>query len=93
MSVETNKQTVQRFIEAVYNQHQVQTLQEFAAPNSINHDPKGQITHGPANIAGFRSASPDLHFPIEQILGEGNVVAGKSDRRRNASAASCSYDP
>ena len=52
MSVETNRQTVQRFIEAVYNQHQLRHLQEFAAPNSINHDPKGQIKSGPENLTG-----------------------------------------
>jgi len=75
MSVETNKQTVQRFIEEVYNQRQLQNLQEFAAPEYTNHDPKGDITQGPQNLAGFHSASPDLHLTITQILGEGDFVA------------------
>ena len=75
MSVETNKETARRLVEEVYNQHQLQNLQEFADPNYINHDPKGDITPGVQNIRGFRSASPDLRWTITQMLGEGDLVA------------------
>lgn len=77
MSIETNKETVRRFIEAVFNQYQLQKLQEFAAPDYTNHDPKGDVTQGTQNVTGFRSASPDLHFTITQILGEGDFVAAQ----------------
>ena len=75
MSVETNKETVRHFVETVYNKHQLQNLQEFAAPDYTNHDPKGDITQGVQNLTGFRSASSDMHYTIAQILGEGDFVA------------------
>ena len=75
MSVETNKATVQRFAEEVLNQHQLQKLQDFAAPDYTNHDPKGDITQGPQNLTALRSASPDARVTITQILGEGDFVA------------------
>lgn len=75
MSVETNKQTARRFVEEVFNHRQLQNLQEFAAQDFINHDPKGDITHGPQNLIGFHSSFPDLHVTIQQILGEGDFVA------------------
>src|SRR5579864_9412032 len=83
MSVEANKETARRFIDEVFNQHQLQNLQEFAAPDYINHDPKGHITQGPQNITAFRSAAPDLHATITQILGEGDFVpsSGPSQER------------
>lgn len=76
MSVETKKETVRRFIEEVFNQHQLQVAQELATQDYLNHDPKGQAMQGAAqNIAGFRSAFPDLHMTITQMLGEGDLVA------------------
>ena len=76
MSVETNKQTVQRFVEEVFNGHPSQGVQEFAAQDYLSHDPTGRAMPGLAQqMAGFRAASPDLHFTITQLLGEGDFVA------------------
>jgi len=75
MSVEANKETARRFVEEVINQHQLQNLQEFAAPDYINHDAKGQITQGVQNLIGSRTAAPDMHVTILQMLGEGDLVA------------------
>ena len=75
MSVETNKETVRRFIEEVFNYHS-QGAQEFAAQDYISHDPTGKATQGVAqNMASFRAAFPDLQTTITQILGEGDLVA------------------
>ena len=75
MSVETNEETARRFIEEVFN-HQPQGTPEFAAQDYINHDPTDKAMQGVAhNIAGFRSAFPDMHVTITQVLGEGDLVA------------------
>ena len=76
MSVETNKETVRRFIEEVVNQHQLQVAQELATQDYLNHDPTGKATPGVTqNMTGYRSAFPDLHYTITQMLGEGDLVA------------------
>ena len=76
MSVETNKETVRRFIEEVFNQNPSQGVQEFADQDYMNHDPTGKSMQGASqNVAGFRSAFPDVHMTITQMLGEGDLVA------------------
>jgi predicted ester cyclase len=76
MSVESNKQIVQRFIEEVYNQHLWLTVQELTTPGYLVHIPSGDSTHGVREIQeAFRSAFPDSHYTITQILGEGDLVA------------------
>lgn len=76
MSVGTNKETVRRFIEEVVNQHQLQVAQELTTPDYLNHDPTGRAMPGVTqNVTGYRSAFPDLHYTITQMLGEGDLVA------------------
>jgi steroid delta-isomerase-like uncharacterized protein len=76
MSVEANKETVRRFIDEVVNKHQLQAASALATQDYINHDPTGLAMPGLAqNVTGYRSAFPDLHFTITQMLGEGDLVA------------------
>ena len=76
MSVEANKETVRRFIEEVLNQDQLQAAQELTTQDYINHDPTSKAMPGVTqNVTGYRSAFPDLHFTITQMLGEGDFVA------------------
>ncbi len=76
MSVQTNKETVRRFVEEELNQHQLQVIQELTTPDHISHDPTGKATQGvPHNLSSLLSAFPDLHFTITQMLGEGDLVA------------------
>lgn len=76
MLVEANKETVRRFIEEVVNQNQLQAASALATPDYLNHDPKGLAPPEAAqNLTGYRSAFPDLHYTIMQILGEGDFVA------------------
>jgi len=76
MSVKINKQIVRRFIEEVYNQHQWLVVQELATPGYLVHVPSGESTQGVREIQeAFRSAFPDSHYTITQILGEGDLVA------------------
>lgn len=75
MSVETNKETARRFVEEVFNDLP-QGAREFEAQDYQNHDPTGRVTQGLArNMVSFRTAFPDLHASITQILGEGSLVA------------------
>jgi predicted ester cyclase len=75
MSAEINKETARRFVHEVCNQHLLESLQELADPDFINHDPKGHVTQGVQNLTGFRTAISDLSFTITQILAEGDFVA------------------
>jgi steroid delta-isomerase-like uncharacterized protein len=75
MSVQTNKETVRRFVEEVLN-NQPQGTREFVAQDYINHDPTGRVMQGlTPNMVSFRAAFPDLHFTIKEILGEEDLVA------------------
>ncbi|HLZ57724.1 MAG TPA: ester cyclase [Ktedonosporobacter sp.] len=77
MSIEDNKQAVRSFIEEVFNA-EPQSAQKFAAQDYVAHDPSGKVMQGMAhNMAGFRSAFPDLHVTITQLLGEGDLVAAQ----------------
>jgi steroid delta-isomerase-like uncharacterized protein len=76
MLVESNKHTVRRFIEEVYNQHQWSVFQELVTPDYLVHVPSGESAQGLREIQeAFRSAFPDSHYTITQILGEGDLVA------------------
>ena len=76
MSVEANKETARRFVEEVFNQNPSQGVQEFVNQDYMNHDPTGKKVQGASqNVAGFRSAFPDVHMTITQMLGEGDLVA------------------
>ena len=73
MSLEENKAIVRRFVEA-YNKHDVTLLDEFFAPDYVDH------THqlGPEDVKQLFhtafDAFPDWHEAIEDIIAEGDKV-------------------
>lgn len=83
MSVDTNKETVRRwFTEAVRGGTDAQTLtaatKRTLAPNFVDHDgpdPEHSREALLRVLPGLLRAFPDLHFTIEQLIGEGNLVA------------------
>jgi len=78
MSTEVNKAAERRLIEEMWNKHNPGAVDEFIAPDLIEHNPILGI--GPGRD-GFRKALelifatfPDLHIILEDVIGEGDKV-------------------
>ena len=78
MSTEGNKATVRRFIEEAWNQGRVPLMDELFAPDFIFHDSSrpdvGTLEDYKRGITEFRSAFPDMHLTIEDMIAEGDKV-------------------
>jgi predicted ester cyclase len=77
MSPEENKALVRRFYEEFLNGHDVNQAEELFAPNYVLYFPDGPMDHErqKQTLTVFRTAFPDLHFTIEDMLAEGDKVA------------------
>lgn len=78
--LEANKQIVRRFAEEVWNQGNLDVLDEIMAPNAaafvagappVPPGPEGNR----AFIAAFREAFPDIHYQVHDLVAEGDQVA------------------
>jgi predicted ester cyclase len=74
MSVEQNKTTLKRMYEEVWNTGDVSKVSELASPDYEYGDYKGPEGWGQV-ITLVRSAFPDLHYTIDQVIGEGDTLA------------------
>ena len=79
MSAEDNKAVVRRLIEEVYNESNLDILDELIAPDIFNHAAVPEHQHG---IDGFkhviewvREFSSNVHYDIDDIIAEGDKVA------------------
>jgi len=80
MSVEENKAMVRRIIEEAVNKGNLAVIDDIMAPNYVYHFP-GMEIKGPDGFRQFattmRTAFPDLNITINEIIGEGNLVASR----------------
>jgi len=78
-TVAENKALVRRFVEEVQARGDVDAIDELLAPDLINHTPPPGLPadrEGARLITGaIRSAFPDHDAVIEQMVGEGDLVA------------------
>ena len=86
MSTENNKALVRRATEEAINRGNLALLDELVSTDFVLHDPNyPQPVHGAEGLKQyfqtFRSAFPDLHFTIEDIIGEGDTVAVRQTGR------------
>ena len=86
MSTETNKAQFRRTLEAMFNKGDLDLVDELVAPDFLNHDvPPGMNNRGPETmrqlVTMLRTAFPDLHFTIEELVAEGDTVAGRVTMR------------
>ena len=74
-----NKAVVRRLIEEVYNEDDLDAVDELVAPDVSNHPAVAEHQHGIDSfkhvIEWVRDISPDGHYEIDDILAEGDKVA------------------
>jgi len=81
MSIEENKTIARRFIEEVWNKGNVSFLNEILTSDCVSHFTPSlkAVFRGPEEykqaVSIFRTAFPDLHFAIEDLIAEGDKVA------------------
>ena len=78
MSAEESKATMRQYF-GVFEQGNIEKLDELLAPDYINHSPATpDLPTGPEGVKGvvsmFRSAMPDLKVIIEDMIAEGDKV-------------------
>lgn len=80
MSTEANKTIVMQLYEEVFNKGDLDLADKLIAPNVVNHDPQlpPGVPGGPqglkAVVTMLRSAFPDDHHTIEDLIAEGDKV-------------------
>jgi predicted ester cyclase len=75
---ETHKQTLLRIIEEGFNQGDLDVIDEFFAPDYVNHDPSGAIVDRESFkgfISAFRAAMPDFEANVEMLIVEGDWMS------------------
>jgi len=79
MSTEENKAIIRRNCEEALNKGDLAVADENIATNYVYHGSGGQEFKGPEGFKQFitmlRTAFPDLHFTIEDMVAEGDKVA------------------
>jgi len=85
MSTEQNKALIRRFYEEVWGKGNVDVADEVFAPDYVRHDLRlGNPLPGPAGqkqiATDFRAAFPDLHFTLELLVAEADMVRRAVDR-------------
>ena len=78
MSSETNKAAVRRCWEEAWNMGDVTLLDELYSPDSVHHFGAKPARFGPdqraAMVKAWRTAIPDYHCHIEELVAEGDLV-------------------
>lgn len=83
---EENKAQYRRTLEEVFNQGNFALVDDLVAPDFLNHEvPPGMNNRGPESTRQvatmLRTAFPDLHFTIVELVAEGDTVAGRVTMR------------
>jgi predicted ester cyclase len=73
-----NQDTVQRVIEEVWNNGNLDSIPDLFASESVTFEPSAQVLSGREAyghyVAGYRAAFPSLHFTIEDLQPKGDEV-------------------
>ena len=80
MSTEQNKSIVRRWVEGGWNKGNLALVDELYAPDYKLNDPQSPLPVTSAAafkqyVTSYRTAFPDLHFTIDEIIAEGDKVA------------------
>ena len=76
-----NKAQFRRTYEELLNEGNLAVAEELVAPDFVIHEAPPGRNRGPESMRGLatmlRTAFPDLHFTIEELVAEGDTVAGR----------------
>jgi predicted ester cyclase len=76
-----NKARFRRTYEELLNGGEFSVADELVAPDFVNHEAPPGMDRGPESMRGLatmlRTAFPDLRFTIEDLVAEGDTVAGR----------------
>ncbi|HVL52235.1 MAG TPA: ester cyclase [Actinomycetota bacterium] len=79
MPVDHNKATVRRYLDEVWNKGNIDQSSVFLAPGYLRHIGPGvpplDIEGQRVRLQAFRTAFPDVGLDIEEMIGEGDLVA------------------
>jgi len=79
VSAEENKAVVRRLVEEVYNDNDLDLIDELVAQDYVNHAAVPKHQHGTEGFKHVnrwaRAAFSDAHFTIEDMIAEGDMVA------------------
>jgi predicted ester cyclase len=81
MTNEQNIRITREVLDRGFNQGDVSVFDEYMDANGVDHqEPPGTpfIEHLKQVVSGLRTAFPDLHFEIHDILADGDTVAFRS---------------
>ncbi len=85
MSAEQNRANSRRFFDEVWNQGNLDVIDQLADPNIVGHEPVGGETRGREALRQFvsmyRTAFPDLRVTIEDQFAEGDKVVTRWSSR------------
>ena len=78
MTVSENKAVISSFLEEVLNQGRLERVDDLVAVDFVEVDPFPGQKQGREGlkqvISAFRTAFPDIHWEIEEMVGEGEKV-------------------
>jgi predicted ester cyclase len=78
MPSEENKTLYRRIYDIILNKQDLSIIDEVISPEYIYHDPHN-ILNGPDELkhgmSAYFTAGPDLQFTVDEIIGEGDMVA------------------
>ena len=77
MSIEENKALARRYIEELFNQKNLATIDELNTPDVVLHNASMTIQgREPYKqfVSMYNAAFPDLHFLVEDLIAEGDKV-------------------
>jgi steroid delta-isomerase-like uncharacterized protein len=83
MSTEDNKVIMRRFYEEVMNQNNLAVIDDFLAPNFVNHSALqlgmqgGGIEEVKQYLSMILTTFPDLHYTVEDMIAEGDKVIAR----------------
>lgn len=97
MSTEENKIHVRRLYEEVFNQKNPAAIDDYFAPDVIDHSlppgVPGGIEGVKLTISLFLAAFPDLHITVEDLIAEGDKVVARWTLRGTHQGASLGMPP
>ena len=82
MSIDDNKALARRYVDEVLNKQNLDLVDQIYAPNCVVRDPSTpDATEGTSGvkqfISSYLSAFPDNQYAIDEIIGEGDLIAAR----------------